>query len=115
MKVARLHEKVANQRKDFLHKLSRQIANANDAVAIEDLNMRGMAQGLHLAKSTNDNGFGMLKTFLAYKLSEQGKFLIVIDKWYPSSKTCHTRSMCNAVEDRASCADIWSVISTKIC
>jgi len=89
MKVARLHEKVANQRKDFLHKLSRQIANANDAVAIEDLNMRGMAQGLHLAKSTNDNGFGMLKTFLAYKLSEQGKFLIVIDKWYPSSKTCH--------------------------
>ena len=88
LKVAKLHEKVANQRKDFLHKLSRQIANAHTAVAIEDLNMRGMAQGLRLAKSTNDNGFGMLKTFLAYKLAEEGKQLIVIDQWFPSSKRC---------------------------
>ena len=56
--------------------------------AIEDLNMRGMAQGLYLAKSTNDNGYGMLKTFLAYKLAEQGKQLVVIDKWVPSSKRC---------------------------
>lgn len=58
-KVAKLHEKVANQRKDFLHKQSGHIANAYDAVVLEDLNMRGMAQGLKLAKSTNDNGFGM--------------------------------------------------------
>ena len=89
LKVARLHEKVANQRKNFLHKLSKQIANAYDVIVIEDLNMRAMAQGLHLAKSTNDNGFGMLKTFLAYKLKERGKQLIIIDKWYPSSKVCH--------------------------
>jgi putative transposase len=88
LNVAKLHEKVANQRKDFLHKLSRQIANAYTAVAIEDLNMRGMAQSLNLAKSTNDNGFGMLKTFLAYKLAEEGKQLVVIDKWFPSSKRC---------------------------
>ncbi len=88
LKVSKLHEKVANQRKDFLHKLSRQITNAYTAVAIEDLNMRGMAQGLYLAKSTNDNGYGMLKTFLAYKLAEQGKQLVVIDKWFPSSKRC---------------------------
>jgi putative transposase len=88
LKVAKLHEKVANQRKDFLHKLSRQIANTYTAVAIEDLNMRGMAQSLNLAKSTNDNGFGMLKTFLGYKLAEQGKQLVVIDKWFPSSKMC---------------------------
>ncbi|MHA6480799.1 RNA-guided endonuclease TnpB family protein [Paenibacillus sp. strain BS8-2] len=88
LKVAKLHEKVANQRKDFLHKRSRQIANACSAVAIEDLHMRGMAQGLRLGKSTNDNGFGMLKTFLGYKLAEQGKQLVVIDKWFPSSKRC---------------------------
>ena len=88
-KVARLHERVTNQRKDFLHKLSRQIANVYTAVAIEDLNMRGLAQCLKLAKSTQDNGFGMLKTFLAYKLEEQGKQLVVIDKWFPSSKRCH--------------------------
>jgi putative transposase len=51
--------------------------------------MRGLAQTLNLAKSTYDNGFGMMKNFLAYKLAEQGKHLIVIDKWYPSSKLCH--------------------------
>jgi len=50
--------------------------------------MRGMAQSLNLAKSTSDNGFGMLKTFLAYKLTEQGKQLVIIDKWFPSSKMC---------------------------
>ena len=87
--VAKLHEKVANQRKDYLHKVSRQITNAYDAVAIEDLNMRSMAQCLNLGKSTNDNGFGMLKTFLGYKLVNQGKQLIVIDKWFPSSKVCY--------------------------
>lgn len=72
-----------------MHKLSRQITNAYTAVAIEDLNMRGIAQCLNLAKSTNDNGFGMLKNILSYKLAEQGKQLIKIDKWYPSSKLCH--------------------------
>ncbi|MFZ5968519.1 MAG: RNA-guided endonuclease InsQ/TnpB family protein [Bacillota bacterium] len=105
-KVAKLCEKVANQRKDFLHKLSRQITNANDAVVIEDLNMRGMAQGLNLAKSTNDNGFGMLKTFLEYKLKEQGKQLVVIDKWYPSSKLCR---FCGSVNSQLTLADrIWT-------
>ena len=105
-KVAKLHEKVANQRKDFLHKLSRQITNAYTAVAIEDLNMRNMAQCLNLAKSTHDNGFGMLKTFLAYKLAEQGKQLVTIDKWYPSSKLCRYCKNINTeltLEDR-----IWS-------
>lgn len=105
-KVAKLHEKVANQRKDFLHKLSRQIANAYDAVIIEDLNMCGMAQGLKLAKSTNDNGFGMLKAFLAYKLEEQGKQLVVIDKWYPSSKLC---SFCGTINTTLRLTDrAWS-------
>jgi putative transposase len=105
-KVAKLHEKVANQRKDFLHKLSRQITNAYTAIAIEDLNMRGMAQGLNLAKSTNDNGFGMLKTFLAYKLTEQGKQLVTVDKWYPSSKLCH---VCNYKNTELTLADrVWT-------
>ena len=105
-KVAKLHEKVANQRKDFLHKLSRQIANAYTAVAIEDLNMRNMAQCLNLGKSTNDNGFGMLKTFLAYKLEEQGKRLVMIDKWYPSSKLCR---YCKTINVELTLADrTWS-------
>ena len=68
--------------------------------------MRGMAQGLHLAKSTNDNGFGKLKTFLAHKLKEQGKQLVVIDKWYPSSKICH---LCGTINRHLTLADrVWS-------
>ena len=95
IKVAKLHEKVANQRKDFLHKISRQIANAYDVVCIEDLNMKGMAQALNFGKSVSDNAFGMFSTFLKYKLEDQGKQLIKVDKWFPSSKTC---SKCGSVK-----------------
>ncbi|QZT33935.1 transposase [Caldalkalibacillus thermarum TA2.A1] len=95
LKVARLHEKIANQRQDFLHKASRQLANRYDAVVIEDLNMKGMSQALHFGKSVHDNGWGMFTTFLQYKLEEQGKKLIKIDKWFPSSKTC---SRCGRVK-----------------
>ncbi len=112
IKVAKLHEKVANQRKDFLHKQSRQIANVYDAVVIEDLNMRGMAQGLRLAKSTNDNGFGMLKSFMEYKLREQGKQLVVIDKWYPSSKMC---GHCSGINSELTLADrTWTCTCGKV-
>lgn len=93
-KVAKLHEKVANQRKDYLHKISRQIANAYDVVVIEDINMQTISQVLNLGKSTNDNGYGKLKVYLEYKLKDEGKQLIKIDKWYPSSKLCNH---CNTV------------------
>ena len=89
IKVARLHEKVANQRKDFLHKKSRQIANAYDCVCIEDLNMKAMAQSLHFGKSVSDNGWGMFTAFLKYKLEELGKRLVKIDKFFASSQLCH--------------------------
>lgn len=96
IKVAKLHEKVANQRKDFLHKLSRQITNAVDAVCIEDLNMQGMSQDWNFGKSVADNGWGMFCNMLVYKLAEQGKQIVKIDKWFPSSKTC---SRCGNVKD----------------
>ena len=56
--------------------------------AVEDLNMKGMSQALNFGKSVADNGWGMFTTFLLYKLQEQGKQLVKIDKWYPSTKTC---------------------------
>jgi len=87
-RVARLHEKVSNQRKDFLHKESRVLAEEWDAVAVEDLNMKAMSQMLSLGKSTMDNGNGMFSTFLSYKLADRGKALVRIDKWFPSSKLC---------------------------
>jgi putative transposase len=88
-KLAVLHEKTANQRKDFLHKQSRQTTNAYDLVGVEDLNMKAMSQSLNFGKSVSDNAWSMFRTFLKYKLEEQGKYFVTIDKWFPSSKTCH--------------------------
>lgn len=88
IKVAKFHEKVSNQRKDFLHKQSRQIANAYDCVCIEDLDMKAMSQLLHFGKSVSDNGWGMFTTFLQYKLEEQGKKLVKVDKFFASSQIC---------------------------
>ena len=105
--VAKLHEKVANQRKDFLHKTSFQLAKKYDAVVIEDLDMKSMSQALNFGKSVADNGWGMFTAFLAYKLGEQGKKLVKINKWFPSTKTCsscgHVKSI--ALSERTySCA-----------
>lgn len=88
IKVAKLHEKVANQRRDFLHKQSRQIANAYDCVCIEDLDMKAMSQTLNFGKSVSDNGWGMFVVFLKYKLEDMGKRLIKIGKFYASSQIC---------------------------
>ena len=96
LKVARAHEKVRNCRQDWQHKESTKLAEQYDIVAVEDINYGDMSRGLHLAKATNDNGFGQFRTFLSYKLAERGKKLIAIDKWYPSSKTCHVCGYVNA-------------------
>lgn len=89
LKVAKVHEEVANCRKDFLHKKSRELVNSYDAVVIEDLNMKAMSQCLNFGKSVGDNAWGMFTTFLKYKLENEGKLLVRVDKWFPSSKTCH--------------------------
>ena len=86
--VAKLHEKVANQRKDFLHKQSRQIANAYDCVCVEDLDMKELSKEMGFGKSIYDNGWGMFLVFLRYKLEEQGKRLVKVDKYFSSSQTC---------------------------
>ncbi|MCG3417876.1 transposase [Oceanobacillus jordanicus] len=88
IRVAKIQEKVANQRKNFLHYKSKALVSKFDAVVIEDLDMKGMAQALKFGKSVADNGWGMFTSFLQYKLKEQGKHLIKIDKWFPSTKTC---------------------------
>lgn len=89
IKVARLHEKVANCRKDFLHKKSRELVNQYNVIAIEDLDMKAMSQCLKLGKSVSDNAWGMFTTFLKYKLEDKGGQIVRINKWYPSSKTCN--------------------------
>jgi len=85
-----------------LHKQSRKLADEWDIICVEDINLRGMAGSLKLGKSTNDNGFGMFRRFLDYKLAEQGKSLVKIDKWFPSSKMC---GVCGTVNSNLTLAD----------
>ena len=105
-KVRILQEHIANQRKNFCHTVSTAIAKQYDAVFVEDINLRGLAGSLKLGKSTDDNGFGMFRTMLEYKLTSQGKTFAKIDKWYPSSKTC---SVCGFIKDDLTLADrFWT-------
>lgn len=87
-KLAIHHEQIASSREDFCHQLSRKTANSCDAVIVEDLSMKAMAGSLHLGKATNDNGFGMFRRFLKYKLEEQGKYMVTVDRYYASTQTC---------------------------
>jgi putative transposase len=89
-KVNKIHRHIANQRLDNLHKISTEIANRYDVVCVESLNMKSMSnKGFGNGKATLDNGYGMFLSMLEYKLSERNKYLIKVDKWFPSSQICH--------------------------
>ena len=88
-KVARVHRKITNCREDFLHKLSRKIVNENQVIAVENLNVKGMVKNHNLAKAISDVGWGQFCTMLKYKTEREGKTYIEIDRFFPSSKTCH--------------------------
>ena len=94
-KIRRMHEHIANQRKDFIHKESRRIANAWDAVCVKDADLREMSRTIRLG-SVMDSGFGQFRELLRYKLERQGKPLILVDRFYPSAKTCRS---CGSVND----------------
>ena len=89
-KVAKLYRKVADQRRDYLHKESKRLADTHDIIAVEDLDMRAISnKGFGNGKVTLDNSYGMFLTMLDYKLSAQCKRLVKVDRWYPSSQICH--------------------------
>jgi putative transposase len=88
LKVARLHRKIANIRKDTLHRLTSLLAKNHDTVVIEDLNVSGMMANRKLAKAIADMGFYEFRRQLTYKCELYGSKLIVVDRWFPSSKTC---------------------------
>ena len=90
LKVNRIYQHIVSQRLDNLHKLSTEIANQYDIVCVESLNLRAMSnKGFGNGRSTLDNGYGMFLSLLDYKLSERNKYLIKVDKWFPSSQICH--------------------------
>ena len=86
--VAKAHERVANARKDYLHKLSRRLVNENQVIAVEDLHVKGMMRNHCLAKAIGDVGWGAFTGMLKYKAEQAGKGYIEVNRFFPSSKAC---------------------------
>ena len=88
IRLAIEHEKVSNIRKDFLHKVSKELADENQVIAIEHLNIKGMLKNHRLARHIADAGWGTLFAFLKYKTTERGGIVVEIPTFYSSSQTC---------------------------
>jgi putative transposase len=89
LKVARIHRRIADRRKDYQHKLSTQVIRENQVVCVESLQVKNMVQNHCLAKAISDVGWGEFVRQLEYKACWYGRTLVKIDKFYPSSKRCH--------------------------
>lgn len=102
IKLARTHEKVANQRKHNNHLISHELTRDFDFISIENLNIEGMKKNKKLSKSISDAGWSQLVSFLEYKAKNRGKTLQRIDRWFPSSKMCR---ICGAIKEDLSLSD----------
>lgn len=89
IKVARIHEKIVNQRTDFLQKLSTALVNENQVICVEHLNIKGMVKNHHLAKAISSVSWGTFFQMLEYKCEWYGRTLVTVPTFYPSSQTCH--------------------------
>jgi putative transposase len=87
-KVARVHARIADRRRDFLHKLTTRLVRENQTVVIEDLSVRNMLKNRRLSRAISDAGWSELRTMLEYKCAWYGRDLVTIDRWFPSSKLC---------------------------
>jgi len=97
MRLARLHARIANIRQDALHKLTSNLTRRFHTIAIEDLNVRGMLKNHCLARSIADMGFFEFRRQLEYKAERRGGLVVVVDRWFPSSKTC---SVCGVKQEK---------------
>ena len=102
IKLALIHEKVSNKRKDHLHKVSTEIIKNHDIICVEDLNVKGMIKNHKLAQALSDVGLGTFYNLLQYKASWNDKTIVKIDRFFPSSKMC---SECNWINQELTLKD----------
>ena len=101
-RLARVHARAANLRRDSLHKLTTTLATEHGTVVVEQLNVAGMVRNRYLARAISDTGMAELRRLLAYKTSWYGSRLVVADPFFPSSKTC---SACGWVKAKLTLAE----------
>ena len=89
LKLAIIHQRIHNQRLDYLHKITKSITDENQVIVIEDLNVNGMMKNHHLAQAISDVSWHEFKRQLEYKCKWKGRQLVIIDRFFPSSKTCN--------------------------
>lgn len=89
LKVARVYARIADQRRDGLHKLTTRLIRENQTICVESLTVKNLVRNHSLAKAISDAGWGELVRQLEYKAAWYGRTLVKIDRWYPSSKRCH--------------------------
>ncbi|WP_053366682.1 RNA-guided endonuclease TnpB family protein [Bacillus sp. FJAT-27245] len=102
-KISKLHLHIANQRKDFLHKVSRKVVDENQVIILEDLHIKGMIRNKKLARSIADAGWGLFKTFISYKALWSNKTVVWVNRFFPSSKLCNgcdTKNIMLSLSDR---------------
>jgi putative transposase len=96
LRVARVHARSADRRRDHLHKLSARLVRENQTIVIEDLSVRNMVRNRSLARAVSDASWSELRSMLEYKAAWYGRELIAVDRWFPSTKTC---SQCGVLLD----------------
>ncbi|MER5421318.1 RNA-guided endonuclease TnpB family protein [Streptosporangium roseum] len=95
VKVARVHARITDRRRDHLHKLTTRLVRENQTVVIEDLTVRNMVRNHSLARAVSDASWRELRSMLEYKAAWHGRELVVVDRWFPSSKLC---SACGTIQ-----------------
>ncbi|WP_328952897.1 RNA-guided endonuclease TnpB family protein [Kitasatospora purpeofusca] len=97
LKVGRAHARIADRRRDFLHKLTTRLVRENQTIVIEDLTVRNMLKSRTLSRAISDASWTEMRSMLEYKAEWYGRDLVVVDRWFPSSKLC---SACGALRGR---------------
>jgi putative transposase len=96
LKVAKVYARIADRRRDHLHKVTTRLVRENQAIAVEDLNVRNLIKNHRLARAISDAAWRQMRSMLEYKARWYGRTLVVVDRWLPSSRLC---SACGALQE----------------